>query len=81
MNYKALFYPFLLGYKLPMDLPTRIQRRLLRTFGRPTRYEKLRKTCLNTAFLNSYFFHLAGAQRELRDVDTSLTSWRELDIS
>lgn len=77
-DYLCLHYPFLLnsykGY-----FAQKLQG-LTAKLDAPILASPLRKACINTAFLNSFFLHFAGSSYDMPLVDTRLKSWQEISV-
>lgn len=79
LTHKALYYPFLFAQnQTERSLFARLKRKveLVRKFS--SGYYKIARLCATTSFLNSYFFHFAGAAGEMTLVDLDVTSWKDL---
>jgi hypothetical protein len=79
MDYMCLHYPFILKKSPPLFVG-KVERKLralslnLGIKARPS----LRKTCINTAFINSFFLHFAGRSIDMPLVNTQLNLWYDL---
>ena len=77
---RFLFYPFLLQQPLVSGYPARIRRKLVQWMGGDS-FEEVKRACINTTFLNGYFFHFGGDTKEdMRLLDPSITSWKQCTL-
>lgn len=75
----ALNYPFL--WNAPayrMDPASRVLRKLGRLLGQEPEADRLKRLCLNTMYLNSYFMHFATCIPDMALVDTRLSRWQDV---
>ncbi|MBN1680921.1 MAG: hypothetical protein JW966_11580 [Anaerolineae bacterium] len=79
MNNIALYYPFLWNKpKYAMDVRSRFGRKINRMLGNEPEHDRLRRLCVNAAFINSFFLHFASTVPDMKLADTTLASWRDL---
>ena len=72
-------YPFL--WNAPayrMDPASRVLRKLGRLLGQEPEADRLKRLCLNTMYLNSYFMHFATCIPDMALVDTRLSRWQDV---
>ncbi|MBE9094079.1 hypothetical protein [Tychonema sp. LEGE 07203] len=77
--YKALYYPFLLQKsQTSASLLSRAKSKLLANGVPPRLVDRRASECATTALINTFFLHFAGGAGEMRLVDLTSTSWRDL---
>ncbi len=75
-----MHYPFLLNPESSLTMTNRLRRRIARLCGAPST-ASIRRLCITSIFLNSFFLHLGGsALSDMEAVDLHATSWRHCTL-